>query len=156
MGLEIERKFLLKNENWRTAITKQTTIKQGYLNSHKERTVRIRIYGNQGIITIKGKVENIVRPEFEYEIPLEDAHAMLKLCEQPIIEKNRFEVVYDGKIWEIDEFSGNNQGLILAEIELNAADEKFGIPDWIGKEVSEDTRYYNSNLIAHPFENWDK
>ena len=156
MGVEIERKFLLKNEAWRAVVSKKTAIKQGYLNSHKERTVRVRIYGNQGILTIKCKTQQMTRPEFEYEIPVTEALELIKLCEQPIIEKTRFEVAINGKTWEIDEFYGQNKGLIVAEIELSSETETVVMPDWIGAEVTQDIRYYNSSLIAHPFENWEK
>ncbi len=154
MGLEIERKYLLKNANWKQHIKKQTQIKQGYLNAEKERTVRVRVYGNQGFLTIKGKSIGATRQEFEYEIPLKDAIALMLLCQQPIIEKTRFEVEVDKKIWEIDVFEGENEGLTLAEIELNSEAETFQIPEWIGKEVTDDIRYFNSKLMANPFKNW--
>ncbi len=154
MGLEIERKFLLKNDNWKAQADNGTTIKQGYLNSNKERTVRVRIYGNQGILTIKGKNNNLTRKEFEYEIPLIEAEQMLILAEQPIIEKTRFIVLHGNSTWEIDVFEGENSGLVVAEIELESEQQTFNIPDWIGKEVSEDERYYNANLISNPFKSW--
>lgn len=155
MGVEIERKFLLKNADWKQQITKQTTIKQGYLNAEKERTVRVRVYDEQGFLTIKGKSIGAVRPEFEYEIPLDDAIEMMKLCHQPIIEKIRYEVELNGKTWEIDEFEGVNQGLTLAEIELNAEHEHVELPNWIGEEVTNDNRYFNSQLISNPFSSWE-
>lgn len=151
MGIEIERKFLLKNEDWRSEITSKTIIKQGYLNSQKERTVRIRVRNDKGYITIKGKNVNATRQEFEYEIPVSDAESMLLLCEMPIIEKIRNIVLDDGNTWEIDEFEGGNKGLILAEIELDSEKEKFRLPSWIGEEVTHDTRFFNSNLITHPY-----
>ena len=155
MPLEIERKFLLKNDNWRRYADKGSAIKQGYLNSHIERTVRIRIINKGGIITIKGKTTGVTRKEFEYKIPLADALELIKLCEKPIIEKTRYKIETEtGLIWEIDEFSGQNTGLIIAEVELEQEHQSVIIPQWIGKEVSDDPRYYNANLIQNPFENW--
>jgi CYTH domain-containing protein len=151
MGIEIERKFLLKNEDWRSEVKSKTVIKQGYLNSQKERTVRIRIRNDKGYLTIKGENINASRQEFEYEIPLSDAASMLLLCEKPIIEKTRNIVLDDGKTWEIDDFCGENKGLILAELELESEEETFRIPSWLGEEVTHDTRYFNSNLINHPY-----
>lgn len=156
MGIEIERKFLLKNEDWRLEVKSNTTIKQGYLNSYKERTVRVRVRGDKGYLTIKGKSVNASRQEFEYEIPVSDAESLLLLCENPIIEKVRYLVLFDAKIWEIDEFDGVNKGLILAEIELESEEEKFRSPSWVGKEVTQDTRYFNSNLTHHPFSTFIK
>lgn len=156
MGTEIERKFLLKNEGWRSVVTSKTTIKQGYLNSKKERTVRIRVRGEKGYLTIKGKSINATRQEFEYEIPISDAESMLLLCEKPIIEKVRSLITVKNKTWEIDEFEGENKGLIVAEIELKTEKEIFTIPPWIGKEVTLDSRYFNSNLISHPYSCFDK
>jgi len=154
MGLEIERKFLIKNEDWKKSIQKQYTIKQGYLNTDPDRTVRIRIKGSKGILTIKGKTVKATRPEYEYEIPLKDAEEMIEFCEKPIIEKTRYIVEHQNKIWEIDIFGGENEGLIIAEIELDDENETFKIPDWIGTEVTTDTRYYNSNLSNTPFKQW--
>ncbi|WP_258098897.1 CYTH domain-containing protein [Marinoscillum pacificum] len=154
MGLEIERKFLLKNSDWRKLVEEENLIKQGYLNSNAERTVRVRVKNSTAFLTIKGKSQNTVRQEFEYEIPLVDAELMLKLCEPPLIEKTRFIVKYQGKTWEIDEFEGENKGLTVAEIELSSEDESFELPDWIGEEVSHDDRYFNSSLIKKPFSSW--
>ena len=151
MAVEIERKFLLKNEDWRSSVSSKTVIKQGYLNSDKERTVRIRVRGEKGYLTIKGASHNATRLEFEYEIPLSDADAMLLICQKPIIEKTRSIVLVDGKVWEVDEFGGENHGLKIAEIELETEEEKFTIPSWLGKEVTLDPRYFNSNLITHPY-----
>jgi len=155
MGLEIERKFLLKNDSWKGLVKEEIPIKQGYLNSEKERTVRVRTYGGKGVITIKGKNNNLTRKEFEYTIPLSDALEMLKLAEMPIIEKTRFIVINAGNTWEIDVFEGVNKGLVVAEIELESETEKFDIPEWIAKEVSTDPKYYNASLISHPFTNWN-
>lgn len=156
MGLEIERKFLLKDESWRPAVSETMEIKQGYLNSAIERTVRVRLTGNKGVLTIKGKTVNLTREEFEYEIPIADARRLMKLCETPIIEKLRHLVRLDGRTWEIDEFSGVNESLVVAEIELNSEDEDLALPEWVGREVSDDPRYYNASLIAHPFSEWKR
>lgn len=155
LALEIERKFLVANEGWKAQADKGSLIKQGYLSTTPERNVRVRLKGEKAFITIKGKTTGISKPEFEYEIPKADAKAMMHLCEKPLIEKTRYLVSGpDGKLWELDVFEGDNQGLIIAEIELNAENEVFEIPDWTGKEVTEDTRYYNASLIRIPFSNW--
>jgi len=154
MSKEIERKYLLKNNDWRKLSTSSFKIKQGYLNSNIERTVRVRRIGDKALLTIKSKNEGITRSEYEYEIPVEDAISLLDLCEKPIIEKTRSIVVFENKTWEIDEFEGENKGLIIAEIELSSENEKFILPDWIGKEVSDDVRYYNSSLILNPYCTW--
>ena len=152
MAAEIERKFLVK-EGWRPQ-TEGVRIAQGYLSSVPERTVRVRIKGEKGFLTVKGRNEGIRRAEFEYEIPLLDAETMLTLCEQPLIEKRRCLVPYGGFTWEVDVFAGANEGLIVAEIELPQEDAVFEKPDWIGQEVSGDVRYYNSSLIHHPYREW--
>jgi len=154
MGIEIERKFLLKSDDWKQESDQGTSIKQGYLNSAIERTVRIRVTGEKGILTIKGKNVNTSRPEYEYEIPYNEAVELLALCEKPFIEKTRYKVQVNGNVWEIDEFEGENKGLVVAEIELENEDQKFVIPNWIGKEVSDDVRYYNSSLIGRPYSVW--
>lgn len=157
MGIEIERKFLLKNEDWKKKVEKSTIIKQGYLNTTPERTVRVRIKDQHAFLTIKGKNVQSARKEFEYEIPIDDAIDMIEICEKPIIEKRRYEVEWkDGKCWEIDVFEGENKGLIVAECELHNEHEEIDIPPWVGSEVTSDKRYYNSNLILHPFTNWEK
>lgn len=154
MGKEIEKKFLITNEGWR-GLAKGKQYCQGYLNTEKERTVRVRTINDRGIITIKGPARGETRLEFEYEIPLEDAMEMLeKLCHKPLITKTRYKIPFDGFVWEVDEFSGENEGLIFAEIELNYEGEKFSQPDWIGAEVTNDSRYYNANLINNPYRNW--
>lgn len=150
---EIERKFLVKKGKW-NAGENGIRIKQGYLLVEPERTVRIRIAGEKAFVTIKGKLQNISRPEFEYEIPVTDALQILKFCRPGIIEKTRFFEMVGGKTWEIDVFEGANSGLILAEIELTAEDEKFEFPVWAGKEVTADFRYYNSWLSLNPFSEW--
>lgn len=155
MALEIERKFLVANEAWKTHSDQGSPIKQGYLSTTPERNVRVRLYGEKAFITIKGKTTGISKAEFEYEIPKADAEAMIHLCEKPLIEKVRYLVTGpDGKMWELDVFEGDNQGLIIAEIELTSETESFEMPDWAGKEVTEDTRYYNASLISNPYTNW--
>jgi adenylate cyclase len=154
MGLEIERKFLIKNDSWKNEIKKTVSIRQGYLNSEVERTVRIRIQGEQGVLTIKGKNQNVTRKEFEYQIPLDDALNLLSMCEKPIIEKTRFLIPSNRSTWEIDVFDGENKGLVIAEIELTSEEESFDIPNWLGEEVS--SEYYNSSLITNPYGNWKK
>ena len=156
MAIEIERKFWIKNKNWKVAANapKGTVIKQGYLSTDKERTVRVRIYGTKGILTIKGKSVGMTRAEFEYEIPIDDAIALLKLCHQPIIEKVRHKIPLDNVIWEVDEFEGVNEGLILAEVELESEEQNVNIPNWVGEEVTGDIRFYNSSLVNNPFTRW--
>jgi CYTH domain-containing protein len=155
MGVEIERKFLLKGDAWRSLGT-PVLYRQGYLNRSKERTVRVRRAGEKGFLTLKGISRGAKRREYEYEIPLADADAILHdLAEKPVIEKTRYRVEYRGLLWEIDEFSGENQGLILAEVELDAEDQAIEPPPWIGEEVTHDPRYYNSNLVRHPYTKWD-
>lgn len=154
MGVEIERKFLIKNASWQNEADQGTSIKQGYLNSNKERTVRVRVYGKEGFLTIKGKNKNLTRKEFEYAIPLEEAESLLQLCEKPLVEKTRFLLRDMGNTWEIDVFEGVNKGLSIAEIELSSETQKFNLPEWVGEEVSNDPKYYNSSLIANPFINW--
>ena len=154
MALEIERKFLLRNEQWREETKKAITLRQGYLNSAPERAVRVRIKGKKGKLTIKGLGNGISRPEFEYDIPLPEAMELLALCEQPLIEKTRYEVKVGKHLWEIDEFSGVNEGLLVAEIELSREDEDFLRPSWLGDEITDDTRYFNSELVRRPFSEW--
>lgn len=153
---EIERKFLLKNDDWRKMATRKY-YKQGYLSRHAERTVRVRIAEQNAFLTIKGKTQGATRTEFEYTIPLEDAQTMLDtLCEKPLIEKYRYVLAYEGFVWEIDEFLGENEGLIVAEIELPAENTTFALPAWVGEEVTHDARYYNSNLSQYPYKQWTK
>ncbi len=154
MGVEIERKFLLRNEDWKRYSDAGTIIKQGYLSTDKERTVRVRICGSTGFITVKGKTQGASRLEFEYEIPLEDAEALLRLCVKTTIEKTRYLVQIQQHTWEIDVFAGQNKGLVLAEIELTSENEIFVKPDWLGDEVTEDHRYFNSYLSEWPFLRW--
>jgi adenylate cyclase len=154
MAKEIERKFLVTGEAWR-ALAEGKVYRQGYLSTVKERTVRIRTIDDEAFLTIKGVSVGMTRSEYEYAIPVADANEMLDdLCEKPIIEKTRYKIPYDGFIWEVDEFAGVNAGLIVAEIELTDEGQAFAKPEWIGQEVSDDPRYFNANLIAHPFSNW--
>ena len=153
MALEIERKFLLKEGAWRNE--KGTMYRQGYLNSAKERTVRVRVIDDQGYLTVKGISRGAVRMEYEYEIPLAEAKAMLDdLCEKPLIEKMRYKIAFSGLVWEADEFFGENLGLLVAEVELEREDQPFVKPEWIGEEVTDDPKYYNANLIHHPYSKW--
>ncbi len=157
MAIEIERKFLLANDHWRQQILNRSQYIQGYLSTVAERTVRVRIANKLGWLTIKGKNYGVVRSEFEYPIPLADAEQMLaQLCEQPPIEKWRHQLMHQDHLWEIDEFCGVNSGLIVAEIELKHQDEQFAHPDWLGCEVTDDPRYFNANLLTHPFSVWNK
>ena len=154
MGVEIERKFLLAGEDWR-ALGEPVLLRQGYLCSDPMRTVRVRVEGGQGTLTIKGKSSGATRGEWEYPIPLDEASELLdRLCERPLIEKYRRRIPHAGHIWEVDEFLGANQGLVVAEIELSSETESFDPPGWIGAEVTDDPRYFNSNLIRHPFTQW--
>ncbi len=154
MNIEIERKFLLKNDSWKENAV-GTHYAQGYLNQAGENTVRVRIAGEKAFLTIKSKSKGISRQEFEYEIPEQDARELLKLSLTPIVEKIRYKIEYAGKCWEIDEFLGKNKGLYVAEIELNSEKEPFEKPEWLGKEVSDDKRYFNSRLARHPYSEWD-
>lgn len=153
MGVEIERKFLLSGDGWRTLGT-AVPMRQGYLSSDKARVVRVRIEGEHACITIKGKSSGATRGEWEYAVPVADAEELLALCEQPLVEKVRRRIDFQGHTWEVDEFFGVNQGLVVAEIELAAEDEAFARPAWIGAEVTDDPRYYNSSLVKKPFTAW--
>jgi len=154
MGKEIERKFLVKDENYKT-LAEGVLYYQGFLSTSKERVVRIRIIGDSAFLTIKGLSKGAKRTEFEYEIPVDDAKIMLEeLCEKPIIIKYRYNIQIDDLLWEVDEFKAENEGLVIAEIELQDEDQKFTKPKWIGDEVTEDPKYYNANLIKYPFKSW--
>ncbi|GAB4379740.1 MAG: CYTH domain-containing protein [Calditrichia bacterium] len=154
MGKEIERKFLVKGEDWRK-MGKPMRYVQGYLSCEKERTVRVRLTEEKAFITIKGMATASVRHEFEYEIPPEDAEIMLKeMCEKPLIEKNRFIISYGGLVWEVDEFFGMNRGLITAEVELQDENQSIDLPPWIEREVTGDPRYLNVNLVKNPYSTW--
>ncbi len=154
MGVEIEYKFLI-DETKLPTLKNGYTIKQGYIQTVDHTTVRIRIRDKEAFLTIKGKSQGASRLEFEYPIPLSDAQEMLtNLCHASLIEKTRYLVAHEGHTWEVDVFEGSNKGLLLAEIELESEDEAFALPEWIGQEVTEDTRYANSNLITNPYLNW--
>jgi CYTH domain-containing protein len=154
MGIEIEKKFLLSGTDWQQ-LAEPTAYRQGYLSSVKERTVRVRTINDKGFLTVKGISVGATRLEYEYEIPLDDANALLdELCEKPIIEKNRYKINSGGFVWEVDEFFGENDGLVVAEIELESEEQSFDKPSWVGDEVTGDPRYFNSNLIQHPFSQW--
>jgi len=154
MPQEIERKFLVKGEDWREPGT-GTPYRQGYLSTVPERTVRVRLIQDKGYLTVKGISVGATRAEYEYEIPAGEASEMLdNLCERPLIEKIRYRVEHQGLTWEVDEFDGDNAGLIIAEVELDEEDQAVMLPDWVGQEVTGDRRYYNANLIADPFTRW--
>lgn len=154
MAKEIERKFLVNNLIFKNSGEKKY-YKQGYLSTDKGRTVRIRIIDHQGYITVKGASRSISRDEYEYSIPVEDADEMLeKLCLKPLIEKYRYKIPYRGFIWEVDEFLGVNKGLIVAEIELPDENTEFDRPEWIGTEVTNDRKYFNSSLVQYPYSDW--
>ncbi len=155
MGREIERKYLVRDDSWRESAGAGERYRQGYLSLEPGRSVRIRQAGDKAFITIKGPSDGAGRDEFEYPIPFEDAGYLLKhLCVQPLIEKTRYIVEHSGWKWEVDTFEGENRGLIVAEIELPAADQQFDVPDWAGPEVTSDRRYYNARLVQHPYSTW--
>jgi CYTH domain-containing protein len=155
MSLEIERKFLVTGDAWRGGDCQE--YQQGYLNLDKERTVRVRRAGDAAFLTVKGITEHATRAEYEYTIPVADADAMLQqLCLRPLIEKRRYRVEHAGMTWEIDEFHGENAGLVVAEIELQHQGQAFEKPDWIGKEVTHDKRYYNASLVSAPYSTWTR
>ena len=156
MSIEIERKFLVANTSaqaaWRAAPGVAT--RQGYLNRDKTRTVRVRIAGDAGFLTVKGASLGATRAEFEYAIPVADAQALLALCDGPLIEKTRHVLVHAGMAWEVDDFAGDNAGLVVAEVELQSEAQVFDLPGWLGEEVTQDARYFNSNLASRPFNTW--
>jgi adenylate cyclase len=154
--IEIERKFLVSSDAFKTEAFKENTIAQGYLSSVPERTVRVRIKGDKGFLTIKGisNASGLSRFEWEKEIPVEEAKKLLVLCEKGVIDKTRFEVKVGNHIFEVDEFHGENKGLTVAEVELQSEAETFEKPDWLGEEVTNDNRYYNAYLSNHPFTSW--
>ena len=155
MGQEIEKKFLVQGE-FKSSALKKNRIIQGYLSSVPERTVRVRINDNKGYLTIKGmgNASGTTRYEWEKEIPVEDANELMKLCEPGIIAKDRYLVRAGARTFEIDEFHGENEGLIIAELELDSEDEAYDKPAWLGKEVTGDSKYYNAMLINNPYKNW--
>lgn len=153
---EIERKFLVKNKDYKAQASSQKRIVQGFLNTHPERTVRVRIKETQGFLTIKGKSNEAgtTRFEWEKEIPLTEAEALLALCEPSIIDKIRYDIPIGKHVFEVDEFAGNNTGLVIAEVELTSEQESYPSPDWLGEEVTGTIKYYNSQLSKHPYTNW--
>lgn len=153
MGVEIERKFLVKSDAWRAAADAGRRCIQGYLISQGKKVLRVRHIGERAFLTIKGPKQGISRVEFEYEIPVSDAEELLAMCDRRI-EKTRYLVSFAGMIWEVDCFSGANEGLTLAEIELETEDQRFERPSWLGEEVSADPRYHNARLARHPFSTW--
>ncbi len=156
MPIEIERKFLVKSDAWRS-LADGVLYRQGYLAATADCTVRVRVVGEQGYLTIKGATRGIARTEFEYMIPVDEALAMLDtLCEPPLIQKKRYTIAWSGLVWEVDEFEGENQGLIVAEVELTDEQQAIALPDWIDREVSDDPRYFNANLAKHPFSEWER
>ncbi len=155
MGVEIERKFLLISDDWRTEIVRSTELRQGYLSRGSNSAIRVRVAPGKAELNVKSSRDGIHRLEFEYPIPADDAETLLdEIALRPLIEKTRHIVEHAGHTWEIDEFSGENAGLIVAEIELQAVDESFERPVWLGEEVSTDPRYYNSSLSERPFSRW--
>ncbi|MGV6858759.1 MAG: CYTH domain-containing protein [bacterium] len=160
MATEIERKFLLKDDSWRSEVKKSVAFRQGYLTALDEKkpgpaSVRVRIEGSCANLNIKSVTVGMSRSEYEYSIPLEDAHEMLDtLCVGPLIEKTRHFIPRDGLVWEVDEFSGVNSGLVVAEVELHHGSQSISLPQWIGTEVTEDKKYYNACLVNNPFNVW--
>jgi len=152
MAVEIERKFLVTGTAWEQV--PGVLYRQGYLNRDKARTVRVRVAGESAFLTIKGANVGATRAEFEYSIPLADAQALLALCDGPLIEKTRFVLTHAGTVWEVDRFAGDNAGLVVAEVELTSEDQAFERPPWLGEDVTQDARYFNSNLAVHPFRMW--
>jgi len=156
MGIEIERKFLVDHEKWRQVIKPPGNhYRQGYLLNDEQRTIRVRVTDEQGYITLKGATAGITRKEYEYKIPVEDGIELLDGFAVSQVEKIRYRIDFAGKLWEVDEFWGDNDGLIMAEIELRNESEKFELPAWVTQEVSDDKRYYNSYLSLHPYKEWN-
>jgi len=154
MGIEIERKFLVRGEGWRQQASTQTRFSQGYLSRDPARTVRVRIAGEQAFLTIKGATTGATRAEFEYALPMADAQQLLAMSDGPVVEKIRHLCVFEGMTWEVDEFLGANAGLVVAEIELDSEAQAFAHPAWLGEEVTGDARYVNANLAVNPFTRW--
>ncbi|MDB9312585.1 CYTH domain-containing protein [Spirulina sp. CS-785/01] len=154
MAQEIERKFLVKGEEWRNLGTGEV-YRQGYFPTEEGCTIRVRVVGERGYLTIKGKTQGVSRTEFEYGIPVSDAEEMLEeLCDRPLIEKIRYQIHQGDLLWEVDEFKGENEGLIVAEVELSSEDQDIFFPHWVGEDVSHDPRYYNINLMKFPYQYW--
>jgi adenylate cyclase len=154
MGQEIERKFLVRGQGWR-GLAPGLVYAQGYLNTSAGCTVRVRVVGEQGYLTIKGPTQGYTRLEFEYPIPVLEAHEILQnLSQTPVVEKTRYKIPFAGLLWEVDEFAGANQGLVIAEVELTHPEQPVLLPDWVGAEVTADPRYANSNLARYPYSQW--
>lgn len=156
MGLEIERKFLVTGDGWKSAAHAVRHLRQGYLAIDDSTNVRVRTDGERAWLTIKAKGEGISRPEFEYEIPAAEAAPLLQLCRGRTVEKMRHLVSIEGLTWEVDQFLGENAGLIMAELELDRPDQDFRRPEWVGEEVSADHRYHNASLAMHPYARWPR
>lgn len=157
MAIEIERKFLVNKEKWNTVVKQEKSLfRQGYIVSDPEKTIRVRLTDTDAFLTIKGLTIGSSRPEFEYNIPQEDARHLLDNFCNSEISKIRYFIPHENKLWEVDQFLGQNEGLIVAEIELQSEDESFSLPDWVDKEVTVDKRYSNSNLAINPFKNWNQ
>lgn len=154
MGREIERKFLVKDDSWRAAVESSAVFRQGYLAVDNGTTVRVRTDGAEVWLTIKGPAEGLTRAEFEYRVPVTEAEALIGLCRGRVVEKMRHKVRFGGHVWEIDEFTGTNAGLVLAEVELQQADEEVAMPPWVGREVSGDRRFDNASLSVRPYAHW--
>jgi adenylate cyclase len=155
MAQEIEHKFLVRDESWRRQVYRSVQMRQGYLVSDAVRSVRVRIAGDAAHLNIKSGTLGVTRSEYEYSIPIAEAEEILdRLCRQPLLEKTRHYVRHDDHVWEIDEFEGDNAGLVVAEVELQQPGERFTRPPWLGEEVSHDRRYYNSELAVHPYRDW--
>lgn len=156
MGREIERKFRVRGDGWRSRSGGGQPMRQGYLVAQEDRSVRVRVAGENARLTIKGRTRGATRAEFEFPIPLSDAREILEgLCLEPLIEKIRHRIEVGSHTWEVDEFSGANEGLVVAEIELDSEEESFERPPWLGDEVTDDPRYYNANLVRRPWGEWD-
>jgi len=154
MGIEIERKFVVISDDWKNQVT-GNTIRQGYLSTSPDRVVRIRIVNQKAWITVKSSSDGLVRNEWEYPIPADDAKAMLEnLCIQPVIEKIRYRIPYEGMMWDLDVFYGENEGLLIAEIELESENQPFALPAWAGKEVTHNRLYHNNHLAQYPYRAW--
>jgi adenylate cyclase len=155
MALEIERKYLVINDKWRDSVIKESVMKQGYLANAANASVRVRVSGSEARLTVKGRSKGISRSEYEYAIPLQDAEEILRNhISGAVIEKVRYKVKCGDHVWDLDVFAGANHGLIMAEVELSSEDEGFQMPEWVGEEVSSESRYYNANLASHPYCDW--
>ncbi|MEA3410561.1 MAG: CYTH domain-containing protein [Pseudomonadota bacterium] len=155
MPEEIEHKFLVRDGSWKAAVTRRVEYRQGYLANNDNCSVRVRVSDSRAHLNIKSARLGVQRLEFEYEIPLDEAHALLdELCAKPLVEKVRHFVPHAGKLWEVDEFRGENAGLVVAEVELESVGEAFERPDWVTEDVSDDPRYYNVNLVKAPYSTW--